>query len=177
MGGLLLGERMEDHSELTALRGRVEEAERQRDGYKKACNDIVGEMLAKDEQDRIGHHIASLLSYTMIVQGLPAKMVNAQALRESVEMWREARKSVKADDISTVQSYRAERDVATARAEGAEERERRLVEIISGLVSHLELCRDMDFPGDSEEDKAVLASVNAALEEARAALAEMEKKR
>ena len=47
-----------------------------------------------------------------------------------------------------------------------------LREIIQGLVSHLELCRDMDFPGVSEEDQLVLESVNAILDEARAALAE-----
>ncbi len=107
--------------ELAAMRQRAEEAEQQRDGYKKACNDVIGEMLAKDEQDRIGHHIAGLLSYTMIVQGLPPKMANAQALREAVEAWREARKNVNPDDISTVQSCRSDRDAAVARAERAEE--------------------------------------------------------
>lgn len=108
-------------SSLAAMRQRVEEAERQCDGYKKACNDVVGEMLAKDEQDRIGNHIASLLSYTMIVQALPSLMVNAQALQEAVEAWRKSRKNVSHDDISTVQLYRAERDAAIARAEREEE--------------------------------------------------------
>jgi len=113
-------------SSLTAMRQRAEEVERQRDGYKKACNDVVGEMIAKDEQDRIGNHIASLLSYTMIVQGLPAGMVNSQAFRENIELWREAQKMVNTDDISTVQSYRAERDAATARAERVEDINKRL---------------------------------------------------
>lgn len=52
------------------------------------------------------------------------------------------------------------------------ERVQRLESIMRSLVQHLELCRDIDFPGGTEEDRAVLASVNAVIDEARAALAE-----
>lgn len=108
-------------AKLAAAEAEAEKMTKERDWHKKALNDLCGDWLAKDHRERIGSHIASLLSYTIIVQGLPAKMTNAEALRENVEKWRSARDEVTDEEISTLKSFIDERNAAIARAEVAEE--------------------------------------------------------
>jgi hypothetical protein len=40
------------------------------------------------KQAEVEHHIASLLSYTEIVEGINPNMVNSRALKEAVKKWR-----------------------------------------------------------------------------------------
>lgn len=95
----------------------VERLTAERDALKEEVSFFMSKYLANDMKDRIGNHIASLLSYTLIVQGIPNNMTNAETLREGVEEWRKARENVSGEDISMVRQYLAERDAAVARAD------------------------------------------------------------